>query len=150
MNDCYVCFEASESRQLCACINRFVHNECLKKLIETRNFDLHCPVCLELLPNVDVVCGARTCKRPSILTHIFVIVACMTTVGTSATIWLGAIYEELGEQKWVFSAFLMFHSSMLTWSVGLLCLRRRTFWRDFSCFENARCVVFKNTDPMSA
>lgn len=56
---CFVCFEATTERCLCACVNRYAHVACLLKLHAPRQC-VRCTVCTKPIRNMRVTTETRT------------------------------------------------------------------------------------------
>ncbi len=77
--ECYICTETSPRpwASCCLCKDRYVHRECLLKLLETRP-DLTCPACAAPLRNVGI--QKRTFCAPTLATAEACVLAALVLV----------------------------------------------------------------------
>ena len=86
--ECFICTESvpAPRRSACKCTDRYVHDACLVKMLETSTHD-RCPVCLTPYANVackSTVVAVRACS-PGVLALALIVVSPTLLWGACAT-----------------------------------------------------------------
>lgn len=81
--ECFICTESSPSprRSACKCTDRYVHDACLVRMLETAS-DARCPVCLEPYANVE----SKICV---VSVRLYSTGGCVCSMVLAATVLLG-------------------------------------------------------------
>ena len=88
---CYVCFEHCNKLSACACKKRYIHDDCLVALVQTREFSILCPVCKQPFQNVSIEnVVSKTFLGKDVKLVLFV--ACFGLLESSFAVYFGILF----------------------------------------------------------
>lgn len=118
--ECYVCTEADPrpQRSACQCTDRYIHDACLVKMLETRR-NAQCPVCTVSYANVDyrvAIVGVAPCGRGGMV--LGAALAAAILLGCAINAWDAYFRSNLSD----LGEFVMCFAGIPMTITGVVCL----------------------------